>query len=50
MTSDPEGDFIKRMVERTKEKEITPTYLRVRSQCTKEKEEKGYHVFAKVQD
>ena len=51
MTSDPEGDFIKRMVERTKEKEITPTYLRERSQCTKqEKEEKGYHVFAKLQD
>ena len=50
MTSDPEGDFMKRMVERTKEEEITPTYLRVRSQCTKEKEEKGYHVFAKVQD
>lgn len=49
MTIDPEGDFMHRMVERTKEQAISPTYFRYKSQCTKEKE-KGYHVFAKVQD
>ena len=47
MTLDPEGDFIRRMVERTKEKEITPTYLREKSLCTKRLTP---FVFAKVQD
>jgi len=48
MTLDPEADFMKRMVEKTQEKAITPTWFREKSLCTKKKIPQ--YVFAKVQD
>jgi len=51
MTIDPEGEFMKGMIERTlkeAEKKIVPTYFRESSLCTKNK--KTFHVFAKVID